>query len=541
MEYYGVTLPESDKAKINPNAEVYEIDCEALFYFELERFSKAQAVYGSNVTKYFECIQQDGASFPREFYPDSKSIYHMDIIYNVYTEMQTVTELFVLLSTGIDLEIVNIYSLPPQFKHSKLGDELGKIKDFLYNYYKRVYPKERCFANVMRKLPQLPIVYEPIFELISDGGGGSTAAGGGGGGGGNDRGISKAAKRSSVVSRDYAEEEEEVGSGGEYSAPPSPPPVRGGSQSLGMAGGMELEVPSPVREIAYDIEIPEMTGFSEVPVPPEFYDAEVVGHPPSASDPWAKSAKPGYFQSKGKRITAQLSKRRMKIVSVYKTLAQRLRLRSQTAGEQAMEETTSYAEEMGIPAQGMASRAGSGAGPGLTAPRSGLRFQDAVRSAQNAARAEEQQSGTVMEGGESSVNQESSYIQSPQHMDSPKPTKGRSKREKEKEKKDRSRSKDRSTDRRTQSEQSSKRHPVISEKVRREQILDAMRRRYRAPTRAESNPRRRGRLARMLKLDHNAFTYMVTRVLAFLQERGRVSEDELHSERFRVVDRNFVI
>merc|ERR1712096_478027 len=129
---------------------------------------------------------------------------------------------------------------------------------------------------------------------------------------------------------------------------------------------------------------------------------------------------------KGKRITAQLSKRRMKIVSVYKTLAQRLRSRSGVAGEQVMEETTSYAEEMGIPPQDMGGPPGRpGRGP---PPSSGIRFEEAVRSAQNARRNQDQDGGRVQESGrvdqpESSVGMESSYLQSPQAVDSPKPVK----------------------------------------------------------------------------------------------------------------------
>lgn len=469
LEYYGIFPTENEKSKLLSSSEVFEIDCESLFYFELERFSKAQAVYGGNVLKYFECIQQDGSSFPREFYPDAKAVFQIEIIYNVFTEMQILTELFVLLSTGIDLEIINIYSIPPQFKHSKLGDELSKIKDFLYNYYKRVFPTKRSSANVMRKLPQLPIVYEPIFEMT-------------------DEPIPKSKKAM----------REAEGSGG----------GRSGSEADSPAESPTHVVKSPSRDVepSYEVGDDELKDVTVIPsMGMDIFDSPSMVGSPQIGDPWNRT-KPGYFQSKGRRITATLSKRRMKIVSVYKTLAERLKQRSHITGEQIVEEPSSYMREdssIGEPEYTtFAQRRAESGQSGITTPTYDI-------------------PGTS--GRDAPILKQIHSDSGPKTL----PPKGNVKSKKDKRKAG------------VTSERS--RHPAISEKMKREKLLDIMRRRYKAPPRAESNPRRRGRLARIINLDHNAFTYMVTRVLGFLQEKGAITQEELNSEKYRCIDKSFIV
>lgn len=456
------------------SSEVYEIDCESLFYFELERFSKAQAVYGGNVLKYYECIQQDGSSFPREFYPDAKAVFQIEIIYNVFTEMQILTELFVLLSTGIDLEIINIYSIPSQFKHSKLGDELSKIKDFLYNYYKRVFPTERSSANVMRKLPQLPIVYEPIFEM-------------------NEEPISKKMRSSRAEGIISHNEDMERGNNSEAESPVESP---------------THSITSPSRDLERDYDVGD-SDLKDITVIPgmgmDLYDSPSAVGSPQIGDPWNRT-KPGYFQSKGRRITATLSKRRMKIVSVYKTLAERLKQRSHVTGEQMVEEPSSYIREESSVEEPeystFAQRRTESGLSGVTTP--------------------------VRNNGYSSETRDGSILKQIYSDGGPKtlPPKGNIKSKKDKKKG-------------VISERN--RHPVISEKMKREKLLDIMRRRYKAPSRPDSYPRRRGRLAKIMNLDHNAFTYMVTRVLACLQEKGALNEEELNAEKYRCIDRGFIV
>lgn len=423
MEYYGIFLTESEKAKFSSNAEVFEIDCESLFYFELERFSKAQAIYGGNVLKYFQCIQQDGAAFPREFYPDIKPIFNIDIIYNIFTEMQIMTELFVLLTTGIDLEIISIHTIPPQFKHSQLGNEFAKIKDFLYNYYLRVFPRERSTASVMRLVPKLPITYEPMPQQ-------------------------------EVETKEIIVEEEEIIEDEVYEIPKSPETERPG--------------PSLVTAAADD----NLSIYQETAIP-----SEPITLGPTYSSPSKKPSPVKSFPVKGKRFDKV--KQRLKMVKVYKTLAERIRQRPYYQEEEAEEEEE---EEDILPSESPA--------------RAPFPSVDVPTSSKQARK----------ESIKSQLR--------------PEPTK------------------------KTKKRIIKKRVPVVvpkEPKKSQEEMLDEMRLRYRAPLKRDGQARRRGRLNKQKIVEHNAFTYMVARVLAFLQEKGELSEEALKTEQFHSVDRNFIV
>jgi len=74
-----------------------------------------------------------------------------------------------------------------------------------------------------------------------------------------------------------------------------------------------------------------------------------------------------------------------------------------------------------------------------------------------------------------------------------------------------------------------------------EEVLEAMRHRYKAPSKRDGQARRRGRLFKQQVIEHNAFTYMVARVLAFLQDKGQISDTELNTQNFLCVERNFIV
>ncbi|XP_057314108.1 uncharacterized protein LOC130655374 [Hydractinia symbiolongicarpus] len=409
LEYYGIFLTETEKSKLMTNEEVFEIDCESLFYFELERFSKAQAIYGSNVLRYFACIQQDGSAFPREFYPEIKSIFHIDIIYNVFTEMQIISDLFVLLATGIDLEIISVTSMPPQFRHSQLGNELEKIKEFLYNYFKRVFPTERSTANVMRKLPQLPMVYEQIM------------------------GDMQPETIETVVD---VEEEETY-----YKTVRRKAPVESTPRYT-----MESK-PVETRPLKADS-------------PPISLGARRVSSGESAG-------------ARGRRLSGSLGKQKVKMVRVYQRLTDRVKQKQSVVTEDIV--------------------------------------PDPEEAQQTTSFESEEQAGTSKE-----VKFEPQP--SPPMIETVEPAT------------------------RTIKRQVTKRVPVVRQpEETQEYILDQMRTRYKAPIKRESNARRRGRLYKEVVIQHNAFTYMISRVLGFLQDRGHLSDKELDNEKYMEIDRNFII
>ncbi|XP_004212433.3 uncharacterized protein LOC100206144 [Hydra vulgaris] len=412
LEYYGVFLTQNEKKNLMNNVEVFEIDCESLFYFEMERFSKAQAVFGSNVLKYFECIQQDGSSFPREFYPDLKPIFHIDIIYNVFTEMQIFTELFVLLATGIDLEIINVHSIPPQFKHAKIGFELGKIRDLLYNYYLRVFPKERSTATVIRMLPQLPVLYEPIEEPPP----------------------TPKTETIETITEEIFEEDIEPN---KSEPSPKPRPPRKG--------------------------IPTSTTYQATPlVQPSVSSTE-------------RSSKPSALPhtSKTSKLPFSIGKHKLKVVNVYKTLAERVKQKPYHHEEEEEEEENEEVEPE---------------------PMTSSRQE----------RSEPHRSSLT------SLNK----------VDPPKSKKVIKK-----------------VTHKTKVTREKSPEPVMTQ----ESFYEAMRFRYKAPVRRDNSTRRRGNLSTIKVLEHNPFTYMVTRVLGFLQEKGHLSDEELNNVTYAYVDNNFIV
>lgn len=138
----GISLTEKEDRDISSLSDVYEVDAEALLYFELERFAKATAMYGASTLVHYCCIEQDGLGFPNLFIPGKKPIYEKDLINTVYKEMQHVTDLFVLLLTGIDAGYLRPGRLPRQFEMCLIKDELCSLEEFFYNYYHRIYSKQ---------------------------------------------------------------------------------------------------------------------------------------------------------------------------------------------------------------------------------------------------------------------------------------------------------------------------------------------------------------------------------------------------------------
>ena len=138
----GVSLTEKEDRDISSLSDVYEVDAEALLYFELERFAKANAMYGETTLVHYRCIQQDGMGFPNLFIPGKKSIFEKDLINSIYKEMQHVTNLFVLLLTGIDAGFLKQGKIPRQFEMCLLKEELCSLEEFFYNYYHRIYSRQ---------------------------------------------------------------------------------------------------------------------------------------------------------------------------------------------------------------------------------------------------------------------------------------------------------------------------------------------------------------------------------------------------------------
>jgi len=431
LEYYGIYLTERQKTYLSSGHEVFEIDCQSLFYFELERFSKAQAIYGPNVLKYFESIQQDGAAFPREFYPDSKPVFSTDIIYNVFTEMQIFTELFVLLSTGIDLEIISVHAIPPQFRHSKLGYELSIIKNFLYNYYLRVFPHERSTAAVMRQLPELPIIYEPLVDDSDN--------------------------KTETIETIIEESEEVI----------DPPTKRKSSLRESKAPPIVLG--------------PPVAGSSSAgPSATSSRRSSTISTASTKAPPSARS------EGKTRRLSlASLGKQRLKLINAYKTIAERVRERPAYVGEEVDEDEEvedEYSQESGDLEASLDSRQ--------------VRFQQYQQSPQL-----------------SPIKEPSTPQREPQIR----------------------------TKRKTIKKKIMEKKAAPETAAQQEALLEEMRKKYKAPVRRDNSSRKRGRLCKEDILAHNAFTYMATRVIAFLQEQGHLSDNDINNTKYLAVDRNFII
>ena len=152
LEDLGIFLSDREKRGIEPTSELHELDAESLLYFELERYAKAVTMHGSNAVEYFDCIQQDGIAFPRDYFPDTRPVFERDLICSLYKEMQEVTELFVVLLTAIELQMIQPNNLPGQFKLCQLVEELSPLEEYLYNYYLRAYPRDK----IDRTLPFIP-------------------------------------------------------------------------------------------------------------------------------------------------------------------------------------------------------------------------------------------------------------------------------------------------------------------------------------------------------------------------------------------------
>ena len=408
LEFYGIIPTEKEKTTLMSSSEVFEIDCESLFYFELERFSKASAAFGTNVMNYFECIHQDGSAYPREFYPDTKPIFQSELIYNVFTEMQVMTDMFVTLSTGIDLEILSIHALPNQIRHSGIASELRLVEDFMYNFYLRVYPRERSTASITRVLPKLPVIYEKVPE------------------GEEEMRFEPVVEEEEV--EDEVFEEDNI--------------------SLNTMGTMDT--------------------------------MDLIEEPPPPS-------KRGREKKSSKSIAMMASKQKLRAVSVYKSLAERVK----------QSKHKDYTYEESVPADSASSSGGaaSEASTSRTAewadPRH-VRFQQ--------------------------VNE------SPRSSPLREPTLSRSESKKSKKS--------------SESSKTPQRPPSIPATV--DSVREAMKYRYRAPVRRDGYNRRRGKLRSKQNVQHNAFSYMVCRVLGFL-EGHLLTEEELQNKTFISVDRTFIV
>ena len=151
----GISLTEKEDRDISSLSDVYEIDAEALLYFELERFAKATAMYGETAFVHYSCIQQDGMGFPNLFIPGKKPIYEKDLINTIHKEMQHVTDLFVLLLTGIDAGFLKQGKIPKQFEMCLLKEELCSLEEFWYNYYHRIYSRQLYNTAEMQEAIEL--------------------------------------------------------------------------------------------------------------------------------------------------------------------------------------------------------------------------------------------------------------------------------------------------------------------------------------------------------------------------------------------------
>ena len=154
----GISLTDKEDRDISSLSDVFEVDAEALLYFELERFAKATAMHGENTLAIYNCIQQDGMAFPNLFIPGKKPIYEKDLINTVFKEMQHVTDLFVLLLTGIDAGYLKPGKLPKQFEMCLMKAELCSLEEFFYNYYHRIYSRQFFNSEEAREAIELDAI-----------------------------------------------------------------------------------------------------------------------------------------------------------------------------------------------------------------------------------------------------------------------------------------------------------------------------------------------------------------------------------------------
>ena len=139
LHRHGISLTEKEDREMSTLSDVFEIDAEALFFFEMERFAKTLAMYGDATLSHYSCITQDGMAFPNLFLPEKKAIFQKDLIYTIFKEMRQITDLFVLLLTGIEAGYLKNGRLPKQLEMCLIKEELTSLENFFYNYYQRIF------------------------------------------------------------------------------------------------------------------------------------------------------------------------------------------------------------------------------------------------------------------------------------------------------------------------------------------------------------------------------------------------------------------
>ena len=381
--------------------------------------------------------------------------------------MQIFTELFVLLSTGMDLEIISVHSIPPQFRHSKLGNELSKIKDFLYNYYQRVFPQERSTAAVMRKLPELPIIYEP-FPTDKD-------------------------EKTETIETIIEESEEVID---------HPSSRRRGSISssgAGGGGGVSGSRQPPI--------VPPPPSGSSSRRASSVSTGSIAMGGGQAAGPFSSSKTTKTQTSKPRKLSfANLGKQRLKLINAYKTISERVRERPAYAGEEIDEEDEEYTQEstdddlnLSVDSREMRNDLN------LSYDSRQVRFEEEEQERDEIDRARR--------ASEENSRRQPSPAKKPQIR----------------------------TKRKTIKKKIMEKRATPETVSQQEAILDEMRRKYKAPVRKENSARRRGRLVRENVLEQNAFTYMTTRVIAFLLENGHLSDEQINNTKYLAVDRNFII
>lgn len=163
LHRHGISLTDKEDREISTLSDVFEIDAEALFYFEMERFAKTLAMYGDVTLSHYSCIAQDGMAFPNLFLPEKKPIFQKDLIHTIFKEMRQITDLFVLLLTGIEAGYLKNGKLPKQLEMCLMKEELTSLENFFYNYYQRIFSPQ--IFNRMEK--QEAIEMEAIETMQS--------------------------------------------------------------------------------------------------------------------------------------------------------------------------------------------------------------------------------------------------------------------------------------------------------------------------------------------------------------------------------------
>eukprot|EP00112_Aurelia_sp_Birch-Aquarium-sp1_P023109 Seg6757.1 transcript_id=Seg6757.1/GoldUCD/mRNA.D3Y31 product="hypothetical protein" protein_id=Seg6757.1/GoldUCD/D3Y31 len=129
----------------------------------MERFAKTLAMYGDVTLSHYSCIAQDGMAFPNLFLPEKKPIFQKDLIHTIFKEMRQITDLFVLLLTGIEAGYLKNGKLPKQLEMCLMKEELTSLENFFYNYYQRIFSPQ--IFNRMEK--QEAIEMEAIETMQS--------------------------------------------------------------------------------------------------------------------------------------------------------------------------------------------------------------------------------------------------------------------------------------------------------------------------------------------------------------------------------------